>query len=105
MGLFQKLKDGLKKTQSTLAHEIKRIVTLSPKLTKEGSDDLEAALLGADLGLTMTQRILGVTKKAYETQGRDRVDIFGIAAQEVENALSEQNTDLHKEPDSITVVS
>ncbi len=105
MGLFQKLKDGLKKTQSTLAHEIKRIVTLSPKLTKEGTDDLEAALLGADLGLTMTQRILGVTKKAYETQGRDRVDVFGIAAREVESALSEHNTDLHKEAEGITVIS
>ena len=27
MGLFQKFKDGLQKTQSKLVHEIKRIVT------------------------------------------------------------------------------
>ena len=105
MGLFQKLKEGLKKTHSTLTHEIKRIVTLSPKLTREGSDDLEAALLGADLGFPMTQRIMAVTKKAYETQGRDKVDIFGIAAREVELALGEKETPLKKQADSLTVVS
>ena len=105
MGLFQKLKDGLSKTKSTLTDEIKRIVTLSPKLTKEGSDDLEAALLGADLGFPMTQRILKVTKKAYETQGRDKVDVFAIAAREVELALGEQETPLKKQENSLTVVS
>src|SRR5437868_3472836 len=33
MGLFDRFKAGLQKTQSKLVHEIKRIVTLSPKLT------------------------------------------------------------------------
>ena len=89
MGLFQKFKEGLKKTQNTLSHEIKRIATLSPKLTQEGTQDLEAALLGADLGIQMTQRILAEAKNAFETQGRDKVDIFEIAAREVESALSQ----------------
>ncbi len=105
MGLFQKLKDGLKKTSSTLSHEIKRIVTLSPKLTREGSDDLEAALLGADLGLPMTRRIIGATKKAYETQGRDKVDVFQVATTEVKAALTEHDPALIKRPDGLTVVS
>jgi hypothetical protein len=33
MGLFQKLKEGLGKTHSRLVHEIRRIVTGSPRLT------------------------------------------------------------------------
>jgi hypothetical protein len=33
MGLFAKFKAGLAKTHAKLTHEIKRIVTLSPKLT------------------------------------------------------------------------
>lgn len=105
MGLFQKFKEGLKKTHNTLSSEIKRIVTLSPKLTKEGTQDLEAALLGADLGLPMTQQILAVTKKAYETQGRDKVDVFAIAANEVESALSQTEAPLVKQADALTVVS
>ena len=40
MGLFAKFKAGLAKTHSKLVHEIKRIVTRSPKLTAES---LEAA--------------------------------------------------------------
>ena len=105
MGLFQKLKEGLRKTHQTLSHEIKRIVSLSPKLTEEGSDDLEAALLGADLGLPMTQRIMAATKTAFETQGREEVDVFGIAAREVEAALSQTSTPLANVAEATTVVS
>jgi len=54
MGLFDKLKAGLQKTHSRLAHEIKRIVTGSPKLTGATLEELEAALLGADLGVATT---------------------------------------------------
>ncbi|MCS1408971.1 MAG: Signal recognition particle receptor FtsY [Verrucomicrobia subdivision 3 bacterium] len=105
MSLFQKLKEGLKKTQASLSQEIRRIVTLSPKLTKEGSEDLEAALLGADLGLPITQRILAATKSAYETQGRDGVNIFGIATREVEAALGQKSATLTKQPKGLTIIS
>ena len=33
MGLFDKFRAGLQKTQARLTHEIKRIVTRSPRLT------------------------------------------------------------------------
>ena len=105
MGLFQKLKSGLQKTSSSLSSEIKRIVTLSPKLTSEGADDLEAALLGADLGLPMTRRIITATRKAYESQGLNKVDIFAIATQEVINALEHENPNLVRQDEGITVVS
>ena len=42
MGLFDKLKAGLQKTHAKLAHEIKRIVTGSPKLTDATIEDLES---------------------------------------------------------------
>jgi len=51
MGLFQKFQSRPPKTQDKLVHEIKRIVTRSPKLTAESLEELEAALLGADLGM------------------------------------------------------
>src|SRR5258706_15617078 len=88
MGLFQKFKDGLQKTQSKLVHEIKRIVTLSPKLTGSTLEELEAALLGADLGTAMTQQIICAVRKAYETQGRSGLAIFEIAQNEIESSLS-----------------
>ena len=69
MGLFAKFKAGLQKTHSKLAHEIKRIVTRSPKLDAAGLEELEGALLAADLGPAVSGQILRAVRQAYETQG------------------------------------
>jgi fused signal recognition particle receptor len=105
MGLFQKFKDGLQKTHNKLTHEIKRIVTFSPKLTGDTLEELEAALLGADLGTVMTDQILAAVKLAFETQGRSGLDIFEIAEREVEKSLVSNAAALRKIPGSLTVVS
>ena len=68
-------------------------------------EELEAALLGADLGTSMTQQILAAVKKAYETQGRSGLAIFEIAQREVETSLSSVNCELRKQPGGVTVVS
>lgn len=105
MGLFQKFKAGLHQTHARLFHEIKRIVTLSPKLTGSSIEELEAALLGADLGPAMTHQILAEVRKAYETQGRSGMELFSIAQAEVEKSLSAVRSDLRKQPAGLTVVS
>ena len=105
MGLFQKFKDGLQKTHNKLTHEIKRIVTLSPKLTDATVEELEAALLGADLGTAMTDQIIAEVRKAFETQGRSGVDIFEIAEREVEKSLASSEAALRKTDGALTVVS
>ena len=89
MGLFAKFKAGLQKTHSRLAHEIKRIVTRSPRLDAATLEELEAALVAADLGMAVTTPILGAVKKAYETQGAAGLDVFAIARKEVEASLSQ----------------
>jgi fused signal recognition particle receptor len=104
MGFFQKFKDGLQKTQSKLVHEIKRIVTLSPKLTGSSLEELEAALLSADLGTAMTDQIVSAVRKAYETQGRSGLEIFEVAQQEVEKSLASNDATLRK-VSGVTVVS
>src|SRR5258706_11794872 len=105
MGLFAKFKAGLQKTHSKLAHEIKRVVTRSPKLDAASLEDLEAALIAADLGMAMTTQIVGAVKQAYETQGGNGLDVFSIARREVEASLGSNQTDLHRAPDGLTVVS
>src|SRR5439155_25393630 len=105
MGLFQKFKDGLQKTQSKLTHEIKRLVTLSPKLTGSTLEELEAALLGADLGSAMAEQIIAAVKQAYETQGQAGLEIFAVAQREVEKSLSPSQADLRRNPGGVTVVS
>jgi fused signal recognition particle receptor len=105
MGLFQKFKEGLLKTHRKLAHEIKRIVTASPKLTAAGLEELEAALIAADLGAAMTAQIIAAVKLAYETQGRGGLDVCSIARSEVERSLSSAPAELGRQNGGLTVVS
>ena len=105
MGLFAKFKAGLQKTHSKLAHEIKRIVTRSPKLDAAAFEELEASLLGADLGTTITDQIIVAVKQAYETQGNAGGNVFAVARREVEKSLASNQPALRKTPGGLTVVS
>jgi len=105
LGFFKKIKDGLAKTHDKLTSEIKRIVSHSPKLTADSLDELEGALLAADLGVAMTQQILEAAKKAFESQGKSGLDFLEIAAREVEQSLDGQASELCRAPGGVTVVS
>ena len=63
---------GLQKTHSKLAHEIKRIISRSPKLDAATLDELETALIAADLGMAVTRQIVGAVKEALRNPGRRR---------------------------------
>ena len=105
MGLFDKFKAGLAKTHSKLVHEIKRIVTRSPKLTADSIEELEAALIAADLGMAMTEQIISAVKKNYESQGGAGLDFLAVARGEIEKSLSSNKNGLVKAPSGPTIVS
>ncbi len=105
MGLLEKFKIGLAKTHGKLAHELKRIVTRSPRLDAASLEELEAVLLGADFGITVTSQIIAAVKKAYETQGRTGADVFEIARAEVEKCFPPNTPGLAKARTGPTVVS
>jgi fused signal recognition particle receptor len=88
-----------------LVHEIKRIVTRSPKLDAAGLEELEAALIAADLGMAMTSQIVGAVKQAYETQGSAGLEVFAVARREVEKSLASNQPELRRAPEGLTVVS
>ena len=105
MGLFDRFKAGLKKTQDKLVHEIKRIVTLSPRLTADSIEELEHALLGADLGTAMTAQIIEAARKAFESQGRSGLDFIAVAEREVEKSLAGNQPELRRAATGLTVIS
>ncbi len=105
MGLFAKIKAGLQKTHTKLTQEIKRIVTRSPRLEQGGIEELEAALIGADLGMALTAQIIDEVKRSYESQGQSGEDVFMIAARVVEASFSVLAPELIRAPASPTVVS
>ena len=105
MGLFSKFKAGLAKTHANLTHELKRIVTRSPKLTAESLEEIEHALIAADLGVAMTAQIVDAVKKGYESQGAAGLDCLAIACAEIEKSLSSNKPALLKAPSGPTIVS
>jgi fused signal recognition particle receptor len=105
MGLFAEFKAGLAKTHSKLVHEIKRIVTRSPKLDASSLEELEAALIGADLGMAMTTQIIDAVKKGYETQGGAGLDVFAVATNEIEKSFAATDLKLKEVPGSVSVIS
>jgi len=105
MGLFSKFKAALSKTHEKLTHEIKRIVTRSPKLDAATLEEIEVALIAADLGMDMTTQIVAAVKKAYESQGTAGLDVLAIAKREVEGSLAVKEAGLRKVANGLTVVS
>jgi fused signal recognition particle receptor len=97
MGFFDKIKAGLFKTKDKLVHEIKRIISRSPKLTSEAIEELEAALIGADLGLAMTGQIVAA--------GTAGVDWLAVARTEVERSLATNQPQLKRVVGGPTIVS
>lgn len=105
MGLFDKFRSGLERTHQKLAHEIRRIVTRSPRLDDAAVEELEAALIAADLGMEMTQDIVRAVKQAYEAQGSGGLDVFEVAEQQVIASIGDEPATLRNAPGELTVVS
>ena len=104
MGLFEKFKVGLRRTKEELFHKINRIVTGSPTLDDDALEEIEHALISADLGMPMTRRIVEAVKIAYETQGHHGLDVMAVGRAEITAAFNGSSSGL-KKCDGLTVVS
>jgi fused signal recognition particle receptor len=102
MGLFQKFRDGLRKTQQKLATEITRIVTRAPKLDADSLEELEAILISTDIGVSTATKIMEQTKEAAKQSGQ--VDVFAIARAEIERELGVSSHGLNKASAPPTVI-
>ncbi|OHE78445.1 MAG: signal recognition particle-docking protein FtsY [Verrucomicrobia bacterium GWF2_62_7] len=102
LGLFKKVRDGLAKTHDKLIGEIKRIVARAPRLDAESLDELEAALIGSDIGVETTMRIIEEVRKASaETR---EVDVVSIARRIISEALASQPAALRTAQQAPTVI-
>lgn len=105
MGLFDKLKQGLQRTKRGLVGEVKRILSRSPKLTADMVEEIEAILIGADLGANTALEIVDRIRNAYETQGKGADDALKIASQLIAERLSGLDNELKRVETGPTVIS
>jgi fused signal recognition particle receptor len=69
---LERMKEAVTRTRENLSERIEEAVAFTKEIDRNTLDDLEASLIGADLGTTTTQEILGkLREKADRKQIKD----------------------------------
>jgi fused signal recognition particle receptor len=84
MGIFDRIREGLKKTREAVVEQTAAVFQAGHKLTDEDYESLEAALLRADVGPAATDRVLEGVRRRLEQRKADtpaaavRAEIEGV---------------------------
>jgi len=90
---LERMKEAVTRTRENLAERIEEVVAFTKEIDRNTLDDLESTLIGADLGTTTTQEILG---KLREKADRKQIKDVG----ELKRLIKEQLLDILSAPDS-----
>jgi fused signal recognition particle receptor len=67
-GLFERMKKALGATKENLVNRIEAVLTSRPTIDENVLDDLEGTLLGADLGVRVTERVMDAVRLLYKNR-------------------------------------
>ncbi len=91
-GFFERMKQAVTRTRENLADRIDAVVSIGKEIDRNTLDDLEATLLGADLGTATTQQVLGsLREKADRKQIKDVPELKRLLKEELLGILSSAN--------------
>ena len=98
MGFFDKLKQGLNKTRDALSQQVNHVFKAFIKVDEELFENLEEALIMADLGVETSSHIIEVlrdrVKSKHLTDGNDVKEELKLV---ITDLLSEQDCSMHLE--------
>jgi len=104
-GLFDRLKDAVSRTRENLSERIEEAVAFSKEIDRNTLDDLEATLLGADLGAATTHEILEkLRERADRRQIKNVEDLKRLLKDELLSILSRANTPPVERPEGVPEV-
>ena len=90
---LDRMKQAVTRTRENLAERIDDIVSIGKEIDRNTLDDLEATLIGADLGSTTTQEILGkLREKADRKQIKDVEELKRLLKEELLAILNTANS-------------
>ena len=72
MGFFDKLKNGLTKTRESIAKQVNNVFSVFVKVDDELFENLEEALIMADIGMDTTMEIIERLKDKIRKDGREK---------------------------------
>ena len=90
---LDRMKQAVTRTRENLAERIDEIVSIGKEIDRSTLDDLEATLIGADLGTTTTQEVLGkLREKADRKQIKDVEELKRLLKEELLAILNAANS-------------
>jgi fused signal recognition particle receptor len=91
-GLFDRMKEAVTRTRENLSQRIEEVVSIGKEIDRATLDDLEATLIGADLGNTTTREVLDkLREKADRKQIKNADELKRILKEELLNILNAAN--------------
>jgi fused signal recognition particle receptor len=92
-GLFDRMKEAVTRTRENLSQRIEEVVSFGKEIDRATLDDLEATLIGADLGNTTTREVLDkLREKADRKQIGNADELKRLLKDELLIILNAANT-------------
>src|SRR5215469_10951491 len=89
-GFFDRMKEAVTRTRENLTERIEEVVAFNKEIDRSTLDDLEATLIGADLGTTTTREVLEKLRdRADRRQIRDAEELKRLLKDELLSILHE----------------
>src|SRR6201982_924936 len=90
---LERMKEAVSRTRENLAERIEDVVSIGKEIDRNTLDDLEATLIGADLGTTTTHEVLEkLREKADRKQIKDVDELKRLLKEELLSILTAANS-------------
>jgi len=83
MGFFSKIKEGLKKTRTSIADSVNSIINSFTKIDEEFFEELEETLVMSDIGVTTSTEICDILRKKIKETGATDPNIIKSMMKEI----------------------
>ena len=104
-GLFERMKEAVARTRENLSERIDEVVAFSKEIDRNTLDELEATLIGADLGSSTTHQVLeNLRERADRKQIRDVAELKRLLKEELLAILNAANTPPVERPEGVPEV-
>lgn len=103
-GLFARLREGMTKTRESITHAIDQLTGVYKELDDDFYDDLEAVLIGADIGVKTTEEIIARLKDEVRRRREGNPEAVRGILKEIVADMMEAEPFRPKSPSVILVV-
>ena len=106
MGLFEKLKAGLKKTKDSMMGKIERLLNSFTKIDEDLFEELEETLIMSDIGVSTSEKICDELRKQVKAKGvTDPLEVKDLLKEIIGDMLGDEvPLDLSTVPSVILVI-